>query len=89
MTAAEMTLKAKRGVAFKGNCIDVCTTHVLARVQTKRQGRYYESLKIEAFFFCAREANRDTRVSFLFFPGTDVGRFVNANRALASPQNHR
>lgn len=68
MTAAEMTLKAKRGVAFKGNCIDECTTHVLARVQTKRQGRYYESLKIEVFFSSARERRIETHNLFLILP---------------------
>ena len=71
MTVAEMTCESKATFAFKTKVIasmyccistDMCR-HVLARVQTKRQGRYYESLKIKAFSVCGTD-RRVLRLSF-------------------------
>lgn len=80
MTVAEMTLKAKQR-SFRRQ-LHRCTPYrliraanMLARVQTKRQGRYYESLKIEAFSVCGMD-RRALRLSFF---RTDVRRFINAN----------
>lgn len=55
MTVAEMTLKAKQLSKAIASVYSISTDmcrHVLVRVQTKRQGRYYESLKTEAFSVC-------------------------------------
>lgn len=84
MTVAEMTCESKtqrmlskqRQFASMYCCIstDMCR-HVLAFVQTKRQGRYYESLKIEAFSVCGTSS----RVLRLSFFRTDARHLVNAN----------
>lgn len=81
MTAAEMTLKAKRGVAFKGNCTDILSADVPPRAgarSNKETRTLLWIVKDRGLFFSARQANRDAQVSFSSFLRTDAGRFINA-----------